>query len=307
MKKILALFLSFVSLSLTAQNMDTLDFETTDTLVVIDTSQTNNIWQKGTPSKSHFNSAYSGYRAIVTDTLNSYPINNISSFTLGFTLYGGQPNISFNHRFDTDSLHDGGYVEISNDSGKTWLLLADTTFLDGVNHYFYSRHGLETSNFYGVNDSLPGGKIGFSGQSRNWIFSVISFPCYAWKKPFELMLRFTFVSDSISENRDGWMIDQIIIDNTGECSSLDEQNLLPQLEAYPNPANTTARVDLPSGIYLRKGRCEIRNLTGQIIREQRQLYGSSFGLDLHGLASGIYIFTMYDGNEGIGTGKISVR
>ncbi len=48
--------------------------------IQIDTSQQGNIWQIGRPQKILFNLAFSIPNAIVTDTLNTYPINDTSSF-----------------------------------------------------------------------------------------------------------------------------------------------------------------------------------------------------------------------------------
>ena len=48
--------------------------------IIIDTiSNPDNIWQIGVPSKTIFDSAYSLTHAIVTDTLNAYPVNDTSS------------------------------------------------------------------------------------------------------------------------------------------------------------------------------------------------------------------------------------
>ena len=50
--------------------------------ILIDTTIDNNIWQIGKPSKSLFSSALSSPNAIITDTSNTYPINNESYFYL---------------------------------------------------------------------------------------------------------------------------------------------------------------------------------------------------------------------------------
>ena len=41
-----------------------------------------NIWQIGVPHKTFFNTAYTLPNAIVTDTMNVYPVNNSSAFEL---------------------------------------------------------------------------------------------------------------------------------------------------------------------------------------------------------------------------------
>ena len=82
-----------------------------------------NIWQIGAPQKIFFNSAYSVPNTIVTDTINFYPVNNQSSFDLyvGAFNMGGMWGwnypldifIDFRHKYDTDTLIDGGYITVS--------------------------------------------------------------------------------------------------------------------------------------------------------------------------------------------------
>ncbi len=61
---------------------DTINFETSHNWVHLDTSITNNIWRIGIPSKTYLDSAYSIPYAIITDTINNYPINNYSYFDI---------------------------------------------------------------------------------------------------------------------------------------------------------------------------------------------------------------------------------
>ena len=57
------------------------DFESpTDIPIEIDSLNASNIWQIGEPSKTLFSSARSNPNALVTDTLNNYPVNDSSSF-----------------------------------------------------------------------------------------------------------------------------------------------------------------------------------------------------------------------------------
>lgn len=285
--------------------IDTVNFETQSPWVQTDTT-TGNIWQVGKPNKLIFDSAYSAPNAIVTDTLLSYPVNNTSRFTLGFQLYGGQPYIEFKHRFDTDSLKDGGFVEISNDSGNTWTLLSDTTFLGGTSPYFFHwTYGLETYNFYGVDDSLKNAAMGFSGKSNQWITSTIRFPCYAIKKPYELMLRFTFVSDSVNNPRDGWIIDDIFIYNQGVCSDLAE-NQLKIIDAYPNPFSHKTRIDLGPENYLHNGSYSLYDVGGNEILSKSSLVGHSFDIEKGNLPKGIYSLLVLENGAPISITRLSI-
>ena len=66
--------------------IDTTNFEGSLVQIEIDTSNAGNIWQIGQPDKAIFDSAFSAPNAIVTDTVNYYPINDSSSFILMFEL-----------------------------------------------------------------------------------------------------------------------------------------------------------------------------------------------------------------------------
>jgi hypothetical protein len=48
--------------------------------IKIDNMNPSNIWQIGKPQKSFFNKAFSLPNVMVTDTITSYPINNLSTF-----------------------------------------------------------------------------------------------------------------------------------------------------------------------------------------------------------------------------------
>src|SRR6266478_1466792 len=79
--------------------------------VYIDTTLSGNIWQIGRPQKVFFDSAFTRPNAIVTDTINYYPKNNVSEFILKtptFLLCCGGVIMRFFHKYDTDTLADGG-------------------------------------------------------------------------------------------------------------------------------------------------------------------------------------------------------
>lgn len=87
MEKILlpgCLILSSCYIAFGQNELCTLNFDTPNDYcdsVLIDIAQNpDNIWQIGSPHKQVFNLGYSSDNAIVTDTLNSYPMNDTSSF-----------------------------------------------------------------------------------------------------------------------------------------------------------------------------------------------------------------------------------
>ena len=115
MKKVLRLFT--VSLFLLcsfkqAKAQDTITFEVPSTDIFIN-PDSGNLWQIGKPHKVFFSSAHHGSKAIITDTLNTYPPNDTSSFI--YTIH--KPLIktcvtcmSFSQKYDLDTLGDKGII-----------------------------------------------------------------------------------------------------------------------------------------------------------------------------------------------------
>ena len=98
---------------------DTIQFEVPYAYLEIDTSA-QCIWQIARPQKLFFNSSYSGEKAILTDSVSSYPTDNLSFFELKIGEFNCSTYvevgleeivgfcIEFKHKFDTDTLADGG-------------------------------------------------------------------------------------------------------------------------------------------------------------------------------------------------------
>ncbi len=206
---------------------------TTDTSnIIIDTSYADSVnthlWTIGSTNKSFF--ADSGaIRSIMTDSIDPYPVNANGWFVIRqFTLFchGDYIVVSFHHKYETSLGHDGGIVEFSNDSGLTWENILNYACLD-------------SSNLYGINDTLLSGEPAFSGISDGWILSQFEFDltnsfCY----PVNYQIRFRFKSDSIPDTLSGWIIDRINIrqDMWTEfgVTGINKQSIL---NIYPNPSN----------------------------------------------------------------------
>lgn len=112
-------------------NYDSITFESPTSKIIIEPTD-NNIWQIGTPQKSFFNAAHDGAKAIVTDTLNTYPPNNTSSFIYVIrnpytqTCYTSK---GFWHQYDMDTLTDKGIIEAAYDGGSSWVMVTDTSYV----------------------------------------------------------------------------------------------------------------------------------------------------------------------------------
>ena len=181
---------------------------------VIDTTQAGNLWQVGAPQKGFFNASYSPPNAILTDTLATYPAGDTSSFTVSAPVdqFGFYPVffLSFWNAFDTDTLQEGGYVEVSWDEGLTWNnVFTDWLLPVNIEIYDDTFQPLEA-------DTLSNGQIGFSGSSGTaasglrWVFTSICWESIGITLPSDtVQVRFTFFSDTTAEQRDGWMIDDM--------------------------------------------------------------------------------------------------
>jgi hypothetical protein len=92
------------------------------------------------------------------------------------------------------------FVEYSTDNGITWVNAFN-------NPYVYNFYGYDSTNV----DTLPNGQIGFTGTDTTWRDIWICFDAsYFIQFQTALLLRLRLVSDSVSSNREGWMVDNMI-------------------------------------------------------------------------------------------------
>ncbi|NOX47501.1 MAG: T9SS type A sorting domain-containing protein [Chlorobi bacterium] len=317
MKTIILILLSFVTTFLIAQTseygdtlfIETITFEQNYPFLELDTSN-QNIWQIGEPGKVFFDTAYSKKNAIVTDTINPYPTNNSSHFDLlvgAFNYNGLYPwniFVGVKHKYDTDTLKDGGYISVSYDNGNTWMnIINDTVYDPSVGIEF------ENENLYQHSDTLYNGEPGFSGFSQEWQTTW-----FAWHeikiKSNELIgdtmiIRFNFLSDSIEDNREGWMIDNIdlyAIDLGGSVQE-NENSLL--FSVYPNPVNSLFRISLPG--HNSNLKFELINSQGQIVTQKRYVNIDSFEYDVSGLQRDIYLIRISNDKGLTGVKRLIVK
>lgn len=227
MKTLIAIFtFLMIGNSVFGQWDYTIDFDSPYSLnnrIIIDTiSNPNNIWQIGIPDKTVFDSAYSLTHAIVTDTLIHYPINDTSSFILKHIRpgeIGGNESLQLNFWFkmNSDSLNDYGKVEASIDNGMTWvnLMTEDTT---------YSLQWIEP-------------KPVLTGTSNGWQQFALELRALTFLIGYSdtLLYRFTFISDSLQTNKDGWMIDDFQLADWWE--GIEEFSNSDLISVYPNPSS----------------------------------------------------------------------
>ncbi len=261
---------------------DTITFETSYAYLVIDTSD-ECIWQIARPNKTYLNTAFSGDKVIITDSIHSYPANNYSYFDLKIgefncPYYYFSYCIEFNHKFDTDTLFDGGYITISHDNGETWT----NVFQDESNYYDYGSPYLafhEDSIDFGI-DTLINGELGFSGRSTDWLntklewIATLVYPDkdYTYIED-TIILRFNFISDNNESGKEGWMIDDITIYSIifaigGSVRDFGDNDLI---KLYPNPTGSYIIIELNQTY--QDIQVEFINLQGEILTNS-QFYKS---------------------------------
>jgi Secretion system C-terminal sorting domain len=202
------------------------------------TSNPNNIWQIGMPQKNIFDSAYTVPNAIVTDTIQPYPINDTSSFIIHHIVNAGimwsnNADMKGQYFVNSDTLTDFGMIEVSVDNGVTWIdMLNDTLLNYGV----------------GYSDSKPV----LSGNSGGWtsfklFFSGLnSLPGYPSMNYGDTVLfRFSFISDSIQTNKDGLMFDNIFVEDVPPVGLHEFKINSNELHIFPNPASKIVYIDYP--------------------------------------------------------------
>ena len=235
---------------------DYLDFPN---LIKIDTVTGNNQWQIGHPQKAIFDSAFSYPIAILTDTIHPCLPSDTSVFTMHVPLLGmGLCYFSFHYRLDIDS-GDIALLEWSGDTGLHW----SNVFTDS-SHSFY----------------FPNGIPDWTISTAEWDSVNINCSVSGWTDSF--LFKFTFISDSDSSARDGWMIDNFSFGYYAEgVQQLKNKQFL---NIYPNPGITTISISASYRIHA----IAISNLIGQTVYNQ-QNNSSQAQIDVSALPAGIYL------------------
>lgn len=213
---------------------------------VIDESNPENVWQIGKPHKAIFDTAYSVPNAIITDTLNPYPPNNHSSFQFLITKPEWAQNrcmsllyLYFHHKIETDTLQDGGFIDVSYDNGITWDNVLNQNDASDKSY----------QNFYSENDTIKGGEFAFSGEYiKTWEYSGVE---WYWddeeaSEIDSITIRFNFKSDDLDNNKAGWMIDNIYLLIEDYCTiGIDGIKKEHENFIYPNPVRDVSLLELP--------------------------------------------------------------
>lgn len=163
---------------------------------------TANVWHIGQPQKTIFDSAATVPNAILTDTINPYPKNNVSSFTFKIQpeyFEWGILALQWKQKLAMEAGMDGGIIEFSLDDGFTWQNVFN-------NPYVYNFYGFDLQN----QDTLANGEFAFSGTDESWKDIWLCFDVSFLYIYDSIPFRYTFISDSSDTGQEGWMIDNLM-------------------------------------------------------------------------------------------------
>ncbi len=236
-------------------------------------------WQIGHPGKSQFDSAFSNPNALVTDTLNTIPSADTSIiFIRHFRMV--QPFhvfvLHFKFRMDGDP-SDRGSIEISPDAGLNWinLLTQDSTY---------------QCTWYSAKPSLFGSTNGwqtFDLNMMSWASGWGIFPINFTSDT--VLFRLTYITGNHATLHDGWMIDDLQLEDWWEGIPELQNNQL--ISVFPNPAGDRIIIKSKAN----QGDASIQILNSDGILTYENLHFSGDPLDISHFVNGVYILRYSDG------------
>lgn len=216
------------------QYFDGADTSATNSIIIMLDTSSSNIWQIGKPQKIIFDSAATFPNALVTDTINNYPDSNVSRFTFKIVPWfnWGILALQWKQKLDMDLHHDGGIIEYSVDTGVTWT----NVFNDP--HVYYLYGFLPTNQ-----DTLPTSEYAFSGTDSTWRDVWLCFDMTWLSFNDSIYFRYTLKTDSINNNKDGWMIDNMMA-HISIMHPVKEVDKNDYMNVYPNPAKDFVNIEM---------------------------------------------------------------
>lgn len=245
----------------------------------------NSTWEIGVPSKIRFNTAFTQPKAILTDSLNPYPINDSSSFEVPIPINwfsNGILAIEWVQSLDLEEDKDFGFVEFRASDTAAWSNIFD-------NNYVYNVFGFDSANVKQQN-----GKWGFTGLSDRdnvWVCLDLS---WLWQiSPNDtVFFRFQVVTDSLNSQQDGWMLDNLSAHLTA-FHTINENKTENFLNVNPNPSNGVLNISArKTGAVQYIESMELLDLNGMLVKRWG-LSPTKFSIDLSDQPAGIYILKIH--------------
>lgn len=231
-------------------------------------------WQVGHPKKTVFNAAFSNPNALATDTLNSLPPNDTTVMYMQYVDFIKNQihyvELNFEFQLDGDST-DFGTVEISFDSGRSWIdpAVQDTTY---------------KMSWFGNKPKLTGATNGWdSYRLELYHLATSQWDRFPIIRPCNVLFRFTYITDSDTARHDGWMIDNFkLIDNYEAVPEIRNDQLI---AIYPNPVQSVLYIQPKKSN--QSAQVQIYNYAGQLVLSQSLFNGGQ--INLASLPNGFYM------------------
>lgn len=245
---------------------------------------TNKVWYIAKPQKDILyiptDHPSLGEYAIFTDTSQFYDTNTISSFQFQLYLdYIDFYDIDFYQKYDFEPNKDGGIIETSYDNGETWQnLLFDHTIMD------YSLGYL----LYDINDTIKAfnNEPGFTGIFSDGGTFGIRWQNYDMAGD-TMLLRFTFASDSVDTENEGWLLDDF--DFGGGLVPVENLPGNSGITLFPNPATSYINLNIRDS---NLSQVDIVSFTGELLYSFK--YNGNESIDISFLEPGIYFIRCRD-------------
>jgi hypothetical protein len=242
------------------------------------------VWQVGMPNKTKFRSAATMPYAIITDTARSYPAGVRASFQVKVPLISwgwGVIAVRWKQKLDMDTARDGGFIEFSIDTGRTWENVFDNPY---VHNYF----GFAAGSVY----SLPGGISAFSGTDTVWRDIWLCFDRDYFHGQDTLLLRYTFISDTVDKHKDGWMMDNFLFTQTFGHTVTKQVYTDKKIHVFPSVTDSRIHIEVPR-TQLNKVTDYIRvtDMNGRMVRQYTHV-PLKFFIDIGDLPDGLYLVSV---------------
>ncbi|MGB6037507.1 MAG: T9SS type A sorting domain-containing protein, partial [Cryomorphaceae bacterium] len=207
--------------------------------------------------------------------------------------------------YDTDTLKDGGFMSISFDNGESYYNVIESMEAENVYYSEFPGNGFNAINLYSQSDTLYNGEFGYSGNSNGWVSTMLGWNVLYIAPPKggamdTIRFRFNFISDSVDNSREGWMVDDIYTFRVQILSSVKNQSKV-LFKLYPNPASNRIMVETENDYQELK--MEIRSITAKETIHFSSGSGNRLEADGIDLETGVYLVTVYGDDEFLGTAR----
>jgi hypothetical protein len=278
MKKIITLLVLFLAGPVYSQwsMIETVNFDGATPYDYTVTVEPGSQWQIGPPQKTALSIAESSPNVIITHTVNAYPPNDTSVFTVkhragpGFTT---PHTVAIEGWYQVSSgLADSGRIEFSPDNGTTWVDLL---------------HPGAYSAYVWWNTQPPV----LRGSSAGWQYFHVTFPqlgpLFNIQMGDTVLYRFSFISDSINGGEEGLMYDSFVFQDYIEGIEEHRQSAIPT-RLSPVPVVSTLRIDYENTAGAEHLLCVFNQLGEVVIRRTLPASLTGIDLDLSALPAGVY-------------------